>query len=282
MTEELEIQSLQAFRQMMDEALRTHDSWLALAGLFWLKPGVNSIGSDPAADVLLPAEHSPRHLGRIMLEDGHARLEIAPPNRVKIEGADVAEAALEPDTVDSPTIVHLGPLTWMVIERGERLAIRLWDNSRAEMHSFPGRRWYPEAPDLRITANFEPGSGAQKLRIENTIGDVEQVSAAGTLHFELASVPLSLQAMGDPSAGLSILFKDLTNGVETYAPGRYLTTSDVQEGRVLLDFNRAYNPPCAFTDFATCPLPPQENYLPVRIEAGEQMPVSYAWSAPGH
>ncbi|MEJ2013063.1 MAG: DUF1684 domain-containing protein [Anaerolineales bacterium] len=265
-------QSLSAYRQMMDEALRTHDSWLALAGLFWLKPGVNTIGSGEASQVQLPAEHAPSKLGILELDGDHVFMRIQPPHSVKIDGRDVSQAELEPDTSESPTIVHLGPLTWVAIERGDRLGIRLWDNSRPEMHAVPGRSWFAEDSQYRVTAGFSAQDGNRELRIESTIGDVELVRAAGKLTFELEGEALSLQAMGDPDSGLWILFKDLTNGESTYAPGRYLTTGPVDGGRVELDFNRAYNPPCAFTAYATCPLPPIENHLPVRIEAGEKLP----------
>jgi uncharacterized protein (DUF1684 family) len=265
-------ETLAEFRQMMDEALRTHDSWLALAGLFWLKPGSNTIGSDKNAEVVLPAAHAPALLGSIEMEGEAVRLRIEPPNKVKIDGEDTATAVLAPDTSGAATTVHFGPLTWMVIERSGRLGIRLWDNSRPEMHSFPGRSWFPERPDLSVEASFVPDEGAQPLRIENTIGDVELVPAAGRLIFDIQGKELTLQSMGDPGAGLSILFKDLTNGETTYAPGRYLATEAVENGKVIVDFNRAYNPPCAFTAFATCPLPPLENQLPIRVEAGERLP----------
>lgn len=275
MSDDEQTQSLGEFRQMMDEALRTHDSWLALAGLFWLKPGVNRIGSSSGMDIPLPAQYAPPVLGEISLNEQIVTLQVNPPHRVKIEGQDVAQSVLEPDTSGNPTVVHLGPLTWIVIERGARLGIRLWNNSRAEMHAFPGRSWFLERPEFHVKAQLQEHDGPQQLRIESTIGEVEFVTAAGTLEFELNGQQLSLQAMGDPKAGLTILFKDLTNGDSTYSPGRYLTTEAAEDGLVELDFNRAYNPPCAFTKYATCPLPPVENYLPCRIEAGERLPVQH-------
>ena len=272
MPEEDQTQSLSEFRQMMDESLRTHDSWLALAGLFWLKPGLNRIGSSSGMEVPLPPQHAPAFLGEISLEDHNVTLRVSSQYRVKIDGQDVIQSVLMPDSSGDPTIVHLGPLTWIVIERGERLGIRLWDNSRAEMHAFPGRRWFPERPEFQVEAKFLQHAGPQQLRIESTIGETEFVTAAGTLEFELDGQKLTLQAMGDPGVGLTVLFKDLTNGDTTYSPGRYLALEAVEDDLVELDFNRAYNPPCAFTDYATCPLPPVENYLPIRIEAGERLP----------
>ncbi|MEJ2012595.1 MAG: DUF1684 domain-containing protein [Anaerolineales bacterium] len=269
-------QSLREYRQTMDEALRTHDSWLALAGLFWLKPGVNTLGSSETTQVRLPANLAPPKLGTLELEGDRVLMRVQPPQSVKIDGRDVRQAELDPDTSESPTVVHFGPLTWVVIERGDRLGIRLWDNSRREIHAFPGRSWFDEDERYRVRAEFSARDGNQELRIESTIGDVELVRAAGKLTFELEGQALSLQAMGDAASGLWILFKDLTNGGSTYNPGRYMTTGPVQDGGVELDFNRAYNPPCAFTDYATCPLPPSENHLPVRIEAGERLP---GWTA---
>ena len=261
----------------MDEAIRTHDSWLALAGLFWLKPGSNTIGSGRDNDVVLPAGHAPAFLGRIENVDRTVRLSVEPPNKEKIDGDNMTEGVLKLDTSGSPTIVHFGPLTWMVIERGERLGIRLWDNSRVEMHTFPGRTWYPENTDFHLTASFVSDNSSRQLRIENTIGDVELVPAVGKVIFEIKGQEHTLQAMGNPTVGLSILFKDQTSGDTTYTTGRYLTTEAVKDGKVDLDFNRAYNPPCAFTKFATCPLPPLENHLPIRIDAGEKVPV---WGSP--
>ncbi len=266
--------SVEEFRNTLDESLRTHDSWLALAGLFWLQDGENRLGSDPGAEVCLGEGHAPAELGIIRMAGDQADLSIFEPFRVKVEGEDTNRVTLLADTSGTPTTVHFGPLTFMLIERAGRYALRLWDNSRSELFAFPGRTWYPIDPAYRFQARFEPDDKSRRLQIVTTIGDVTDVPSAGRLVFLHAGVEQVVHATGDPALGLSVLFKDLTNGDTTYASGRYLTTEAVDGDLVELDFNRAYNPPCAFTDYATCPLPPVENHLPVRIEAGEKLPAT--------
>ncbi len=268
--------SVEQFRQTLDEALRTHDSWLALAGLFWLNEGDNRIGSDPDSEIVLNTEHAPAALGLIRMQEEGVDLSIFDPFRVKVEGHDHTRMRLRPDTSESPTTVHFGPLTFMLIERAGRYALRLWDNSRPELLSFLGRTWYPIDPAYRFLAVFEPEHHHRNLQIVSTIGEITDVPSAGRLTFMFDGVQAKVHATGDPTAGLSVLFKDQTNGETTYASGRYLTTEAVEDGAVELDFNRAYNPPCAFTEFATCPLPPVENHLGVRIEAGERLSTSHS------
>jgi uncharacterized protein (DUF1684 family) len=268
------IPSVEEFRQTLDESLRTPDSWIALAGLFWLKEGENRLGSDPGADVFLGEGHAPAQLGLIRMSGDQVDISIEEPFRVKVDGEDANQVNMLPDTSGRPTTVHFGPLTFMLIERAGRYALRLWDNSRSELFTFPGRTWYPIDPAYRLQARFEPDEQARTLQIVTTIGEVADVPSAGRLAFVLAGVELEVHATGDPEAGLSVLFKDLTNGVTTYTSGRYLTTEAVKGNLVELDFNRAYNPPCAFTNYATCPLPPLENHLAVRVEAGEKLPAT--------
>jgi uncharacterized protein (DUF1684 family) len=264
--------SVEEFRQMLDESLRTHDSWLALAGLFWLIDGDNRIGSDPTSEVVLNADFAPQALGRIHKRGTQVELSIFDPFRVKVEGQDQTQVSLKADTSDSATTVHFGPLTFMLIERAGRFALRLWDNSQPQLLRFPGRSWYPIDPGYCLQAEYIAEPHPRMLQIVNTLGDIEEVHSTGRIQFTLAGVEHVLHATGDPAAGLWVLFKDQTNGDTTYRSGRYLTTEAVEDGIVELDFNRAYNPPCAFTDFATCPMPPVENYLQVRIEAGEKIP----------
>ena len=157
-----------------------------------------------------------------------------------------------------------------MIERDGQYALRLWDNNRPERTEFPGRQWYPVDPQYRLEGEFTPAGGETLIRLGRTIGSELETELGGVVRFTWRGRAQSLLALLNESGGLFLLFKDLTSGSETYPAGRYLSTFPPDEDRrVSLDFNRAYSPPCAFTPYATCALPPAENHLPFRVGAGE-------------
>lgn len=263
--------SLQAWRDEQDANLRRENDWLALAGLFWLQEGENSLGAHPDHDIPLPGGRAAENLGSITLQDGKVWLHVNPGRLVTVNGEPAAEdEELAPDTSGQADRVEVDGLAMVVLERGERFGIRLWDNRSPAREKFPGRRWYAADESYRVQAKYIPYDPPKNVPMSNILGDHFDISMHGRVEFKIHgdSVHLDVQQVG--AGGLFLIFKDATAGENTYPPGRYLQIEEVSpERQVTLDFNRAYNPPCAFTNYATCTLPPPQNILPHAIKAGE-------------
>jgi uncharacterized protein (DUF1684 family) len=264
--------SIESWRLSLDERLRARNGWLALAGLFWLHEGANRLGADPSAEVVLPEGSAPSEVGVLRLNGGKAVLESTSPAPVRVEGRPAERVELNPDTSANPTFVELDDLRFVLLQRGPRYAIRLWDNRRRERVEFPGRRWFPVDEAWCLEAAFAPHEPKKRIRVPNELGEVREEESLGRVTFHVRGEACALEALEDDDGRLFLVFGDASNGRSTYPSGRFLRTEAPTEGRVLLDFNRAYNPPCAFTPYATCPLPPSENRLSLVIEAGEQYP----------
>lgn len=264
-------QEIEAWRQQRDEGLRRPEGWFSLVGLFWLKEGENRFGSDPGNVVILPEGKAPAMAGTLVRTGKAVRLAAAPGAPVQIDGRPVTTADMASDETGEPTVVQLGTLSLFLIQRGERLGVRVRDAASPALASFHGLETYPIRPDWRVTARFEPYQPPKPVAVPNILGDVEEQPSPGAVVFEHGGETLRLDALeGGDDGSLFLIFADATNGSETYGAGRFLDTDPPRDGRVVVDFNRAYNPPCAFTAFATCPLPPQQNKLPLRVEAGEK------------
>jgi len=178
---------------------------------------------------------------------------------------------LDPDITGHASTIEMGSLQFHVIVRGERVGIRLKDADSAAVSNFHGLLFYPLDMNYRVSATWVPSDGKKTIDVPNVLGDVTPVPVAGTVMFKINGQEQRLTALGgDPSKGLSFVFNDLTAKIDTYPGGRFLETDAVANGTVILDFNRAYNPPCAVTPYATCPLAPKENRLTVAIPAGEK------------
>lgn len=256
--------AVEAWRTARYAALRRDVGWLSLAGLDWLKPGVNRIGSDPDLEVTLPA--GPPLAGTVTVADGGLTAE----GVFTHDGAPVEGLALADDSDGEPTLLELGDLRFCVIQRGGRHAIRTWDTRAAALREFEGIDHWSVDPAWRLDARFEPTPGRQ-VPVPDVLGFIENEASPGEIVFELDGAEHRLRALeGGPNGELWLVFGDATNGKETYGGGRFLYTAAPDEGAVEVDFNRAYNPPCVFSPFATCPLPWPENRLPIRIEAGER------------
>jgi uncharacterized protein (DUF1684 family) len=256
------------WRAEKEAELRRENSWLALAGLFWLKEGPNTIGNDAQQEVVLPA--GPAHLGTITVSKKSLTLSVHDTAAgVTIDGKPATTAELRPDISGSPTYVTVGSLAFIIIQRGEAYAIRLWNNERPERQTFPGCKWLPYHEEFQVKGYYSRYEQAEIVQLERTLGDAVEIPAAGVVSFELQGEKLQLMALENTPNKLFLLFRDQTTGDTTYAAGRYLYADVQADGAVVLDFNRAYSPPCAVTPFATCMYPPRQNHLPVRIEAGE-------------
>ncbi len=262
------VQSFEKWKaEQVDDLKR---NWLPLAGLFWLKPGANSFGA--AADNAVIFPKGPAHAGEFDLEGKSVTIKLLPETRVTLVGKPLTTAAkLDPDISGHASMIEMGSLQFHVIVRGERVGIRLKDTDSASVTNFKGLIFYPLDLNYRVTATWEPSYGKKTIDVPNVLGDVTPVPVAGTVVFKINGQEQRLTALGgDPSNGQSFVFNDLTAKTDTYPGGRFLDTEPVANGTVILDFNRAYNPPCAVTPYATCPLAPKENRLTVAIPAGEK------------
>ena len=244
-------------------------NWLVLAGLFWLKPGENTFGSDSGNAIVFPK--GPAHAGVFDLKGEDVTVKFSPDAHAVIDGKSATTATLLPDVSGKKTIVELGTLRFHVIKRGSRTGIRLKDLDSPAARSFHDLIFFPLDMNYVITASWEPSDGKKTIDVPNVLGDVASTPIVGTAVFKLDGQELRLTALsGDPAKGLFFVFNDLTSKSDTYPGGRFLDVNPVTNGTVVLDFNRAYNPPCAVTPYATCPLAPKENRLSVAIPAGEK------------
>jgi len=259
---------IESWRRRMEDSLRAERGWLALAGLFWLKEGTNRFGAGADNEIVLPGSSVPDYAGSFALHAGTTTLH-AEAAGVRLNGEMVTTARLRSDAEPNPDLVAIGDLTMRVIQRGERYAIRLWDRRSPARAAFAGRRWYPARESYRLLARFVPHDPPRTLPVPNILGETEQRLSPGYAVFTIGGREHSLDAVTEGDE-LFFIFRDQTAGDTTYPAGRFLKAAFPRNGQVTLDFNRAYSPPCAFTAFATCPLPPPRNHLPLRIEAGER------------
>jgi uncharacterized protein (DUF1684 family) len=260
-----------------EAALRAENGWLAVAGLFWLDEGVQAVGSAAGSPVRFP-DGTPPRLGTIERRGRLLTFRAEPGVAVTSGGEPVTETTLRPDTAEGgPTVLQAGRMTFSVIERGGRYGVRLRDPEAQTRRDFQGLAWFPVNPAYRVAARFTPHAAKKTIRVANVLGTEEPMETPGVVTFRLQGRELTLEpVLETPDAQqLFFIFRDPTAPKVTYGGGRYLYTDLPKDGAVELDFNKAYSPPCAFTAYATCPLPPRQNRLPVRIEAGEKNP-------PGH
>lgn len=245
------------WRDERQQALQAPDSWLGLVGLFWLEEGSNRVGTAPASVVQLP--QGPEVFGELLCEAG----------RVLWQPAGGPALALRTDAGGDPDEVSLGALSFSVIERGGQLAVRLRDRDWASRKPFAGVDCFPFTPDWQITAGWQPLTPPQEIEVPSVTGDLEKVTVAWKAVFRVGENEVALLPMSVSETGVFFVFRDAGSGRLSYGAGRFLHAGLPVDGRIRLDFNRAINPPCAFTPFATCPLPPPENWLPFAVMAGE-------------
>lgn len=258
------------WRARRQNNLTKPDGWLSVAGLFWLHDGVMSIGSDPQSDVVLPAG-APKRLGTLRMRNGVVTLEPVRGAGALLDGKPAGRAVvIRPDIDEHPDAVQVGSLLLTVIKRMDRTGIRMRDPNAATRRNFTGCKWFPASEKWRIRAKWVPYPTPKKIRITNILGMTDEEPSPGYAEFAVNGHTVRLEPVTDDTGELSFMFKDATSGDTTYAQGRFLDTEKPKDGYVTLDFNQAYNPPCAFIAFATCPLPPRENTLSVAIEAGEK------------
>ncbi len=258
------------WRQQRLQTLTAADGWLTLVGFEWLRPGTQTVGRAPDNAIMLPV--GPAHLGTITLAaDGRVRLDLAADAGATVDGEAVHSALLRDDRDARPSAVRFGTASLYLLDRSGRKALRIKDSTATTRTAFRGLDSFPTDPSWRIEARFEVFDPVQHVELATEAGTIERDVVPGRIVFErdgqrYTLLPI-LETPGDTR--LFVVFADRTSGQETYGAARFLYVDAARDGRVVLDFNRAYNPPCAFTAFATCPLPPPENRLPLRITAGE-------------
>jgi uncharacterized protein (DUF1684 family) len=263
---------IEAWRAERLARLQADDGWLTLVGLYWLRPGPSSLGSGPDADVVIPDPDLPARAGEIVLDtDGSVMIQVFDGANITLAGEAVSERSLRTDAEGSPDVLSSGRIRFHVIERGGRLGVRVKDPDSATRRRFKGLDYFPIDPALRVEAVFDPFEHPRRVSFPTAIGTEDSDLVPGLLCFEVGGERVNLEPFAADDGGLFIVFRDATSGEETYGAGRFLHTGPPRHGRVVLDFNTAYNPPCAFTPFATCPLPPPRNRLAVPIRAGEKI-----------
>ena len=265
-------QDLEQWRAKRLKNLKSEDGWLTLVGLFWLKEGENRFGSDPSNEVVLPEGKVPARAGTLRLASGKVMLEAQPGSGITRDGQPVTTLELTSDEDGDPTVVDIGSISFHVVKRGERIGLRVKDRDNPARAEFKGTDYYPADRKWAVTARFEPYQPPKQVPIVNVLGMETEETSPGALAFEVDGHPYKLEALKEKGEEqFFIIFADQTSGKETYGAGRYLYANPPgPDGTVLLDFNKSYSPPCAFTRYATCPLPPQQNRLPLRVEAGER------------
>jgi uncharacterized protein (DUF1684 family) len=261
------LQSFNKWKAELVDGRKQH--WLPLAGLFWLKPGESTFGSTSDNAIVLPS--GPAHAGVFVREDKTVTVKLQSGVEAKIGEKIAIESKLDADVTNHPTMIELGALRMFVIERADRLGIRVRDMNSAAIRNYAGPVFFPLDMNYKVTATFVPSDGKKTVDVPNVLGDVTPSPVVGDVHFKLNGQDLTLTSFeGDQKEGLSFVITDLTSKTDTYPGGRFLDTDPVVDGKVVLDFNRAYSPPCSVTPYATCPLAPKENHLPLALPVGEK------------
>jgi uncharacterized protein (DUF1684 family) len=253
-------------------SLTKPDSWLSLAGLFWLKEGENSFGGSESNQIQFPSDKAPSEMGRFLLKDGIVSVKINKGISVFHNDKKIETMPMVNDSKGEPTTLTHGSLSWYIIKRGDRFGIRLKDSESSQLKEFKGIERFPVNPSWKIIAKYTPYNTPRIIEIPNVLGTVDKNPSPGQLLFEKDRQSYTLDPIADPNdKRWFIIFSDQTSGVESYGAGRFLyIDAPAEDGSAIIDFNLAYNPPCAFTPYATCPLPPEQNHLTVRVTAGEK------------
>jgi hypothetical protein len=265
---------LLAWRARADEGLRRERGWLSIVGRWELEPGVNRIGSAPSGEVVLPRGLAPAELGTVTVRGGKATLKLAAGQKMRLvakdgPGDEFSERALLPDGQRIEWVTG-GRVSLQIVKRDDgRFVLRAADRDAPARKAFAGRVWYEPRPDYRVPARFVPQPSGTQIPIANVRGEISYEDVAGYLEFTLDGATVRLDALDD-DGDLFVIFRDATSAKTTYPPGRFLSIRKPTDGVWIVDFNRAYNPPCAFSAYTTCPLPPPQNWMKATVPAGER------------
>jgi uncharacterized protein (DUF1684 family) len=264
---------IEKFRQQREAKLTSDTGWLTIAGLSFLTKPETTFGSDAANDVVLPAG-APATAGAFLLAKS-GKVSLKPEPGVKyalLDGTPFTGGPIKSDGEGPPQRLVFGDVQVWIHQSGERPAVRIRDKNNPLRRQFTGMKWYPVNEAYRVEGTFVPYDKPKHLQIPNMLGDIDDMESPGHVKFTLDGKEHNMAVITEDEDNFWFIFRDLTSGDETYPAARFLYTSRPDAGgKVTLDFNRAENPPCAFNAFATCPLPPPENRLQVRVEAGEKI-----------
>ncbi len=268
---------IETWRQEMDVQMQAPGpgGWLAIVGMYPLKEGINTLGSAPDSDVILPT-HTPKRLGTIDFHEQHGTLTVTTDDPVLVDGIETKQAKLrnhyEPGGMSVVQVqqVSFGIMQWA----SDPYNIRVWDaNSPKRLH-FTGRVWFPIDPSYRVQGRFKPYPNHKQMTVDHTGGQTQELINIGQVEFELQGQSFCFEAAASEKGSdyVWLLMRDATSGKSTYGAGRFMMAPFVGDNIIELDFNKFYHPPCAFCDFTTCPMPPRSNVFPFAIEAGERYP----------
>ena len=264
------VKAIEKWRSEQETNLRKETGWLTVAGLFWLKEGINTVGAGEKFDVRLTDNFKKGKFGEIDFKDGKAVLKVESGVEAQSDGKSLTTIDLVSDEKGKPTEIRTGTQTFYLIRREERFGIRLKDSNSDARRNFKGQHWFPIDESWKITARFEAFAEPREIEVPNVLGGNFKMKSPGVLKFSLKGKEYSLQPVDEGDGNLFIIFRDKSSENETYKSGRFLYADKPVNGEAVLDFNKAENPPCAFTPFATCPLPPPGNSLELEIKAGEK------------
>ena len=263
------IESVKLWQQNRLEGLKAKDGWLNLAGIYWLKEGEHTFGSDPSNDIVFPAKAA-AFIGTITLKNELAHIKVNDKAELYLNNNQVHEFELSYDQSATPSYITHGDLAWYIMKRHKSLAIRLRDYKNPAIEALDHIPSFPIDPDYLVEAILHPFEKSRTFTVNTPFQDyTQEYSCPGELHFKLKGQRLKLFPFTS-GEGYFIIISDETSAMDTYGGGRFMYAYPDSSGRIILDFNKAYNPPCAVTPFAACPMPPPENYLPLEIEAGEK------------
>lgn len=264
--------SISEWRRKRVDSLTSDGGWLTLTGLFWLKDGENTFGRAASNSLALDNPSLATTAGTFIVSGPQVRFEARPGSGVTHEGEPIRSLQMASDATGKPTVLASGALRFLVIERAGNLGVRVRDLNNPHRLQFRGLSYFPVSTEWVLDARFEPYPPSRRIRIVNILGMEEDMVSPGALVFtrdgRTFRLDTVLEEPGDKE--LFVMFADGTSGHETYGGGRFMDVPMPVGGRVRVDFNKAYNPPCALNDFATCPLPPSQNRLKLRIDAGEK------------
>ncbi len=262
---------IESWREDRVERLKSETGWLSLVGLDWLKQGVNKIGSAKDNDIVIAK--APAHLGSIEWKGEKVTIMLASGSGAMIDGKPLASAELLDDSHETPTTISFNSVRFYLIDRaGGKKGLRIKDSEAKSRSGFLGIDNYPIDPSWRVEAKWVAFDPPHTLEIPNVIGTIDQMKVPGKAVFihDGKSFELLPVLETEDADELFYIIADKTSGKETYGAARFIYSAMPKDGKVVIDFNKAYNPPCAFTPFATCPLAPPENRLGVAVTAGEK------------
>jgi len=263
------VKSIEEWQHQRLERLKNKNGWLSLSGLFWLEEGENSFGSDAENDIVFP-EKANAFCGTLVLDSGSVTLRVAEGVDISVMDFLITEMELRDDHSENTTRLQQGDLAWYILKRGDRYGIRLRDHKHPRIDELDHIPSYPIQTSYVVEATLEPFDSPKVMNVATPVeGLTEEYECPGILNFKINGKALKLHPFTSGNRYFLVI-ADETSGLDTYGAGRFMYTEPDSSGQIILDFNKAYNPPCAFSPFATCPMPPRENFMPAAIEAGEK------------